>query len=467
MDFNKKIFRAYDIRGIYPSELNDEVAYRTARAMAEFYPKLKTVVVAADPRVSSPALLKAVTTGFVDAGIDVIDIGMAPDPLFFFTVLHYKYDGGIMVSGSHNPKEYNGMGLHIMGDDGQLDSIIEDELNKVAERVASDKPFEKKEKGKVTTFEPEEEYIEYVAKRINLKKPLKIVIDTANGACGYLPEKVFKKLGCEVKTLFAEPDGTFPNHLPDPYKEENLVDIKKEVLAGKYDVGFAFDTDGDRVAPIDNKGRTVSGDFCLMMLAKHTLKKKKGPISHCMRASKALIDEMHKEGVETHFSVSFHEAVRKKIIETGSVFGGEVTYHYLFPIDYYLCDEALFSALKLAEIASEHDDFAEYVDSLPRYFASPEVFIDVDDEEKFEIIKKLQKYLKDNNYDFIDIDGARINFPNGWALARPSNTTAFIKCRFEGVTQEDLVEIEKKSLKIFEEVGIPITKKTLTELGLE
>jgi len=467
MDFNKNIFRAYDIRGVYPSELNDEVAYRTARAMAEFYPNLKTFVVASDPRVSSPALLKAVTEGLIDSGKDVINIGMAPDPLFFFTILHYKHDGGIMISGSHNPKEYNGMGLHVIREDGELDSIIEDEMEKVAQRVASDKSFEEKEKGNVSTFEPEKAYIEYVSKRINLKKPLKIVIDSANGACGYLPEKIFKKLGCEVQTLFGEPDGTFPNHLPDPYKEENLVDIKKQVLANGADVGFAFDTDGDRVAPIDNKGRTVTGDFCLLMLSRHTLKKKKGPIAHCMRVSKALLDEMEKEGVKTHFCVSFHEAVRKRILEKNAVFGGEVTYHFLFPIDYYLCDEALFSALKLAEIASKHDDFADYVDSLPRYFASPEVFIDVPDNEKFELVEKLQKYLKENNYNFIDVDGARISFDNGWALARASNTTPFIKCRFEGVTEKDLVEIEKKSLKIFEEVGMPITDKVYKELDLE
>lgn len=469
MDFDKNIFRAYDIRGVYPSELNDMVAYRVARAIAEFYPHAKTMVVAADPRLSSPALRKAVIDGFVDSGKDVINIGMASDPLYYFTLIHHNYDGGIMVSGSHNPKEYNGMTLTVRKkqEEGPED-IIQDDLQKIMQRVEDDKEFEPAAKrGTVTEFDATEEYAEYVSSKIHLKRPLNVVIDSANGACGLLPEKIFKKLGCTVKTIFAEPDGTFPNHAPDPYKDENLVDIKKAVLEEKADVGFAFDTDGDRVGPIDNKGRRVAGDFCMFMLAKQALRKKKGPIVHCMRIPKAFLDEMKKEGAETHFSVSHHEAVRKNIVEKNAVFGGEITYHYFFPLDYYLCDEAVFASLKIAEVASEHDDFAAYVDSLPRYFASPEVFIDVPDEEKFELTEKLQKYLRENDYDFIDVDGARINFPNGWALARPSNTTPYIKCRFEGITQEDLVEIEKKSLKIFEEVGIPITKKTLKELGLE
>lgn len=468
MKINPNVFRAYDLRGIYPDDLNDQLAYRIARSIAEFYPLAKKMVVARDPRASSPSLSEAVRKGFTDSGVNVIDIGIAPDPLFYFTLLHYGYDGGIMISGSHNPKEYNGMTLNVRRSPEETpEDIIQEELQKIKNRVASDKEFASPEgPGKIEGFNPQDEYIEYVAGRINLKKPLKVIIDSANGACGYLPEKIFKKLGCEVKTLFGEFDGTFPNHMPDPYEDKNLEDIKKAVLKEKADIGFAFDTDGDRVGPIDNRGRRVPGDFCLFMLAKHTLKKKKGPIVHCMRASKAFLDEMKKEGVKTYFSVSFHEAVRKKIIETGAVFGGEITYHYLFPIDYYLCDEAVFSALKLAEIASGYDGFAAYIDTIPRYPVSPEVFIDVPDEEKVALIEKLQQYLRDNNYDFIDIDGARINFPKGWALARYSNTTPYIKCRFEGETEKDLEEVERKALQIFEEVGIP-TEKAYKELGLE
>jgi phosphomannomutase/phosphoglucomutase len=217
---------------------------------------------------------------------------------------------------------------------------------------------------------------------------------------------------------------------------------------------------------LDNRGRVVSGDFCLLMLARHVLQNKRGPIVHDMRVSKALLDEMKKQGVKTYFSVSHHNAVINKITETDAVFGGEITLHFLFPLDYYLCDDAVFASLKLAEIASNQKDLAEYVDSLPRYYASPEVFIDTTDEAKFKIIENLQNYLRENNYNFIDIDGARINFPNGWALARAANTSPYIKCRFEGDTEEDLIKIEKKALEIFEKVGILITKEVRQELAL-
>lgn len=466
MEINPNIFRAYDIRGIYPEELNEDLVYRTARAMCEFYPDAPKMVVARDSRLSSPALSKAAIQGFLDGGRDVINIGIAPDPLFYFSILHYGFDGGIMVSGSHNPKEYNGLTLTVRKSKNEIpEDIILEELQKIKTRISTDFP-NLKDKGMMSDFDPTEDYVNYVSPRIHLKRPLKIIIDTGNGAVGYLPEKIFKKLGCKVKTLYGEFDGNFPHHLPDPYEEKNLQDIKDAVLREKADCGFAFDSDGDRVSPIDNRARIVKGDFCLWMLAKQALKKKKGPIVHDMRVSKTLLDEMAKEGVKTYFSISFHEAVRKKIIETNAVFGGEVTYHFFFPLDYYLCDEAILSALKLSEVISEHDDFASYLDTIPRYPISPEVFIDTKDELKFAIIDDLVKHLRENNYNFVDVDGARINFDNGWALARASNTTPFIKCRFEGRTKEDLFEIEKKTLEIFKKVGIPVTKKTYQELGL-
>lgn len=465
---NKNIFRAYDIRGVYGKELDDETAYRVARSICEFYPHIEKVVVAMDSRHSSPALAKSTIQGFVDGGVDVIDMGLAPDPLYYFLMKHYKLDGGIAVSGSHNPKEYNGLTLDVSEKKGEEPKgIILDAMEKVKERVLDGKDFEVREKGKVEEMDVEDEYINYVSEKINLKRPLKVIFDVGNGACGLLPEKIFKKLGCEVKTLFPEPDGDFPNHLPDPYKEENVKELEETVLKEKADIGFAFDTDGDRVAPIDDKGKVVPGEFCLHMLARQALDKKKGPVVHCMRVTMAFLEEMEQRGVKTYFSVSHHSAVHEGITKTNASFGGEITYHYFFPLDYYLNDEALFTALKLAEIASEHESFSEYVDSLPRYSVSPEIFIPTADDVKEGLIKNLQKYLKENNYKFIDVDGARITFNNGWALARYANTSPFIKCRFEGKTKEDLVKIEKEVLDILEKVGIKPTEENYKELGLE
>lgn len=468
MKFNHHIFRAYDIRGVYPDELNEEVAQRVALAFADLYPSAEKIVVAHDPRISSPSLAAAIKDALVQMGRDVIDVGLAPDPLFYFSIFHYNFDAGIMISGSHNPKEYNGIMLHIRKEKGEMsEDVVGRDLEEIKKMVESDAVFSNAEKrGAISVFDPAEEYINFVAKKININRKLKIIIDSGNGACGFLPEKIFKKLGVDVKTIFGEFDGNFPNHMPDPYEENNLTFLKEEVLKQEADLGLAFDSDGDRVGVIDNQGRVVSGDDCLFILAKEILQRQKGPIVHDVRVSKAFLDEMKKLDAETYFSISHHSAIIKKIIEKKAVFGGEITLHFLFPLDYYLCDEAIFASLKIAEIAASQEDFAVYLDTLPRYFASQEIFIDSSDEEKFAIIARLQNYLKEKGYDFVDVDGARINFPHGWALARAANTTPIIKCRFEGDTKENLIAIEKQSLKIFEEIGIPITQKTYQELGL-
>ncbi len=468
MPINPTIFRAYDIRGIYPQDLDENAAYRIARAFGEIYSQAQKIVVAQDPRQSSPALAKAIIRGLVEGGKDVIDIGIAPDPLFYFTIFNKKFDGGIMISGSHNPKEYNGLMMSIRrpGTD-MVEEIINEELDVIKERVLGDIDFVPVlQIGQQEKMDVSEEYADYVAKIIKLPRPLKIIVDSSNGACGFVPESIFKKLGCEVKTINGEFDGTFPNHAPDPYHEENLKDIKEQVIREKADMGFCFDTDGDRVAIIDNQGNNIGGDFCMLMLAGQVLKREKGPIVHDMRISKAFLDEMAKQGVKTYFSVCHHGAVIDNIVKHNAVFGGEITLHFLFPLDYYLCDDAIFAALKLAEAASQKENLAQYVKSLSRYCASPEVFIDAPDEIKFSLVDELVSYLRENGYNFVDVDGARVNLPHGWALMRASNTSPMLKCRFEGDTPGDLIAIEKEMLEIFKKVGMPITEKVYKELGL-
>lgn len=470
MAIKDNIFRSYDIRGIYPTELDENAVYYTTKAFCEIYPHMQKVVLAYDPRPSSRPLADAATKAFLEAGKEVIDLGIAPDPLWYFSIFHYDYDGGLMISGSHNPSHHNGLTYHarkiagipseeLMGQDLQ-------DLKVMAQKLDSEKASGQAS-GKVVKCDPSEEYISYIISKVKIPRPLKIVLDTGNGACGFLPERLFKRLGCDVLTMYGEFDGTFPNHLPDPYVEANRLDLEKKVLEIKADMGFAYDTDGDRVAIIDNRGRSVNGDDSLLILARQAVAKKAGNVVHCMRTSKAFIDDMAKRGATTHFSVSHHNAVREKVKKLGAVFGGEITFHYAFPLDYYLVDDAVFASVELAIAAAEQADFAAYVDTLPHYFASPELFIGAGDDIKFGIIENLQKYLRENNYNFIDVDGARINFENGWALARVSNTTPIIKCRFEGNSAEALREIEIKSLEIFKKAGIPITQNDEEKLGLK
>jgi len=471
MAIKDNIFRGYDIRGTYPDELNEDAVYWTTKAFCDLYPASRKVVLARDPRPSSPALAEAARRAFLESGRVVIDLGIAPDPLWYFAIKHYGYDGGLMISGSHNPSHHNGLTYHgrtnINADSEELMGEALQILKRMAQFLDTKKITAGKLIGKLIESDPSQEYVDYIASKIKFNRPLKIVLDVGNGACGYLPERLFKKLGCEVETMFGEFDGTFPNHMPDPYVAANRAALEARVKEVGADMGFIYDTDGDRVGIIDHRGRAANGDDTLLVLARQALAQKTGPVMHCMRASQAFIDDVRARGGKPMFSVSHHNAIRENVKINNAVFGGEITFHYAFPLDYYLVDDAVFASVKLAQAASEQDDFAAYVDSLPRYFASPELNVDCADEIKFEVIANLQKYLRDNEYDFIDIDGARINFADGWALARASNTAPVIKCKFEGKTAEALIEIEQKSLKIFAACGLPITDQHHNFLNLQ
>lgn len=472
MAIKDNIFRGYDIRGVYPEELDENAVYYTTKAFCEIYPHLKKVTLGRDPRPSSPMLADAARKAFVEAGMEVVDLGIAPDPLWYFSIFHYQLDGGLMISGSHNPSQHNGLTYHARKNAGVASEELMGEalqdLRRLAQKLeASGAAVKTGARGKVVDSDPSEDYIEYIASKIKLDRKLKIVLDPGNGACGYLPERLFKRLGCEAITIYGEFDGTFPHHMPDPHVAANRVDLEKKVLEVGADMGFIYDTDGDRVGIIDNRGRAATGDDTLLILARQAVAKKTGVVVHCMRVSKAFIDDMRRLGATTQFSVSHHNAIRENVKKTGAVFGGEITFHYAFPMDYYLVDDAIFASVELAKVASSQKDFAAYVDSLPRYSASPELNVNCADDIKFGIIAKLQDYLRANNYDFIDVDGARINFNNGWALARASNTAPIIKCKFEGENPQALKEIEEKSLAIFKDCGIPITEKDYEFLGLK
>ena len=483
MAIKDNIYRGYDIRGIYPDELNENAVYYTTKAFCQIYPHMKKVVLARDPRPSSPALADVARKAFVEAGMEVMDLGIAPDPLWYFSIFHYNLDGGLMISGSHNPSQHNGLTYHARparrdpANGGEITAEVPSEelmgealqdLRRLAQKLdAAGVSGTPDSVGKVTDSDPSNDYIEYIASKIKLERSLKIVLDPGNGACGYLPERVFKRLGCEAITIYGDFDGTFPNHMPDPHVAANIVDLEKKVLEVGADMGFAYDTDGDRVAIVDNRGRAANGDDTLLTLARDAVSRKKGVVVHCMRASKAFIDDMKRLGATPVFSVSHHNAIRANVKKYNAVFGGEVTFHYAFPMDYYLVDDAVFASVELAVVASRQIDFAAYVDSLPRYFASPELNVASPDDVKFGVIAELQKYLRANNYDFIDVDGARINFEHGWALARASNTAPVIKCKFEGENPQALKEIEEKALTIFKDCGIPITDKDYEFLGLK
>lgn len=463
MKYNPSNFRAYDIRGIYPDDLDEEFAYNLGLAYANLFPEVKKVVVAREVREGSQKLLEGLANGLLDAGCDVFEITeIVPVSIMSFVICNKKIDGGIMVTASHNPPEWNGFKLQLK----DAYPVISETFEKF--RVLFEKGnFKKVEKrGEITKIDPREEYIKYLADKIKIAKPLKVVFDCGNGSCDLLPEKIFKQLGCQVETLFGEFDNSFPHHLPDPYKPENLADLQKRVIETKADIGFGYDGDGDRLGVVDAKGRITKGDEYLIIFAREALRIKKGPVICEVRTSQAFIDDVKQNGGETFFSVAYHKAVLDKVIEKKAVFGGETTGHLYFPLEYYLYDDAIFASLKLAKIAAEKEDFSAYIDSLPRYFTSSEIFINYPDETKKQAVSRLIDLLREKNYKFIDVDGARIIFDNGWGLVRFSNTEPMIKIRFESKIKSDLVKIEKEVIGLMAEADIKLSEKNLEELEL-
>ena len=425
---NPNIFRAYDIRGIAPKELNEKSAELIGIAFGNFLdriaekginPRADKVIVSRDHRKSGIAIRKGLVRGLMKAGKHVIDIGIASTPEFYFAVCKHKYNAGIQITASHNPKQYNGMKLQLKnalplsGETGIYE--IRDIINKGRLRL---KHIDELLKVEHIKYDIRQEFIDYMVRKCRLKKKLKIVIDTGNGVVAKVPEKIFKKLGCKVKTLYAKPDDRFPNHPADPHLYKTLKSLRKEVLKQKAHIGFAFDGDGDRLGIIDEKGRIVKTDKLLMMLARKALAKKKGPVVYEVRASLGLIEDTKKHGGNIIISRAGHSYILEKIISNNAVFGGELSGHIYYPLENYPYDDGIFSAIKVAEIVSGIDSLSEYVDSLPWYYPSPEIYIESSDDKKFNLVKKLVGILRKKGYAVSTIDGARVRFSDGWALVR-------------------------------------------------
>lgn len=463
MPIDKTIFRKYDIRGRYPEEFNEEAAYQVALAFANLFPSLKRIVVGGDIRKSTPSLKDAVIRGLQDGGKEVFDAGIAITPLVFFAVCHHGYDGGIVVTASHLGAGYNGLKFVLAnarptlpGDyEAIQDLIVNDRL--VRSGMAGRKP---------AVLDIEDEYIDYIKSKIKLARPLKVIIDAGNGAVGRLPERIFRALGCEARTIFAEPDDTFPHHTPDPYLPENMLDLRTRVEDEDADLGIAYDGDGDRAGFIDSTGRILTGDELLLIFTRDTFEHQLGPIAVDARASMALIEEVRSRGQHVELTVGYHAAVLNKILEIGAVFGGETTQHYYFPLDIYLTDDAVYASLKLASIAARTKDFAALVSALPRYATSHEIFIDCPDNEKYDRVDRFTELVREQRLDLNDVDGARINLRHGWGIVRPSNTSPFIKVKFEGRTAGDLKDVARQISDLMAEADIYLPEKDRKVLGI-
>ena len=435
MEINTKIFKAYDIRGIYPEEINEEAGYFIGRAYAKFLAKKKPkIAVGRDARISSPSLYKSLTKGLTDQGADVVDIGFSITPLLYFAVAHLKIDGGVNITASHNPPQYNGFKLvrekaiPISGDTG---------IEKI-KKIALKGKFKEGRKGRVLEKQILKDYISFNLKGFNLKKvkPLKIVTDTANGVAGIPVAEFFKKTNHKVFHLYSKLDGTFPNHLPSPHEEKNLKGIKKEVSRRKADLGIAFDGDGDRIIFVDEKGKMVRGDYITALMAKLILKENPGEKVLCDVRSSNIVRETVKEaGGKVVLGRVGHSFIKEKMRKENIIFQGELNGHYYLR-SHYFCEAPFYIIFRLIEeISNTEIPLSELVKPFQKYYYSGEINLTIKD-KKTALLKLERKFKKGK---INKIDGLRVDFPDWWFNARPSNTEPVLRLVIEAKTKKLLV----------------------------
>jgi phosphomannomutase/phosphoglucomutase len=442
MTDQKAMFRAYDIRGIFDKDLTTEIAEKIGKGFGTYVGDRKNISVGRDGRLSGKILRDKLISGLLSVGCNVIDIGMVPTPVLYFSVANKSLDGGAMITASHNPPEWNGFKLvkkmALPCSDGTG-------LEKVKENVFNNKFNKPKRKGVVKKYEKIlDEYFEYVLKKIKIGGELKVVLDTGNGVTGLTASKLFKKIGFDVIVLNEKIDGNFPAHLPEP-TEENLQQLKEEVVKVNADFGVAYDGDGDRAVFVDEEGNIItSGSIIIMIIAKSYLEKQKNSkIVFDICCSKAVEELVKSSGGIPLITKVGYVYIKNKMTEENAVFGGEYSNHLYFS-EIYCADDGVFGSLKLAEILSNtNKKFSEIVASIPQY---PSIFdwnFDCPDEVKFDVIKKLKNKFKKNGMKILDLDGVKLFFDDGWILWRASNTQPQIKVYLEADTENRLNELRE------------------------
>ena len=439
MEIARSIFREYDIRGIYPKEINENVIEQIAKAISIKCLKnnIPEICVGRDGRLSGESLLDCLSESLSGFGINVINIGLVSTPLLYFAAKKNKHKSGIMITGSHNPKNYNGVKMVI--NDNPVSG------NEIYKLIDKDKPSIKK-KGTIVYKDIKKEYIQEVKENVDINNKVKIVIDCGNGAAGCIAPDLFKSMGCEVIELFSEVDGNFPNHHPDPGKIENLNDLISQVKESDADLGIAFDGDGDRVGLVTNEGKVIYPDKIMMILSKDILSSKKGSIIFDVKCSNLLPDIISSHGGKPIMSPTGHFHIKNAIKRHNPLLAGEMSGHIFFNDKWYGFDDGHYSGARIIEIVSkENRKISEIENELPLLYSTPELNIDVTDETKFKIIEDFSKECSLDG-EKITIDGLRINFKNGWGLLRASNTTPKLVLRFEGNSVDDLNQIKSNFL---------------------
>ncbi len=439
MTITEDIFRAYDIRGIVETALTPDAVELIGQAFATeaLAQGQKTVVIGRDGRLSSPELAQRLSKGLRAGGCDVVDVGMVPTPVLYYATHKLKTGTGIMVTGSHNPPQYNGLKMLIAGN-----TLYGDGIRALYQMIVDDRL----NSGEGTHSEQDllPDYMDTIVNDIKLEKPLNIAVDCGNGVAGVLATELFTRLGCKVTELFCDVDGTFPNHHPDPSKPENLNDLKKSIRDNGLDLGLAFDGDGDRVGILDDQQNILWADRQMMLYAGDVLKRKPGAlIIFDIKSTSNLEKYIRDHGGEPLMWKTGHSFIKAKMKETGAELAGEMSGHIFFKERWFGFDDGLYSAARMLEIISQHNEStSELFKTLPDSVNTPELQIDFAEGEHYRFMEKFIANADFKGADTLTIDGIRVNYENGWGLIRPSNTTPCLVLRFEANDEKTLNEIQ-------------------------
>ena len=431
-----KTFREYDIRGIVDTQITEADVTQLGRAFGTYLVQQgkNRITMGRDVRPSSGQFREALLAGMLDTGLQVIDLGICPTPALYFSVRHLNAEGGIMITASHNPPEYNGFKIC-----NGSDTIFGPEIQRLSQ-IMEVGDFVQGH-GSLDSYDILKPYTKHIRNHIHLERPLRIGVDGANAVGGPVAVPLFRELGCEVHELYCEPDSTFPNHEPDPTVPENLQDLISLVKREKLNVGVSYDGDGDRIGVVDNQGEVIFGDRLMIIFAREILSRRPGAtfISE-VKCSKTLYDDIEKRGGKAIMWKTGHSLIKQKMKEVDAALAGDMSGHMFFADRYLGFDDAIYASCRLLEIlAKSGKTIAELLEGVPETAVTPEIRVDCPDEVKFSLVEKVKEHFR-HKYPIIDVDGVRVLFDHGWGLLRASNTQPALVLRFEAETEEQLEE---------------------------
>jgi len=441
MNINPAIFREYDIRGIVDKDLTPEVVEALGRGLGTYFRRhgARETAVGRDVRLSSPAYFEALARGLEATGCDIVDLGVVPTPLLYFAIFNNRKEAGVMITGSHNPPEYNGFKV-MLGEEAVYGPMIQ-EIGDLVRRgdFVADRP------GRRTQLDVVPAYQAHLLGDLEFERKLKVVVDAGNGTGGVVAVPIFEKLGAEVIPLFCEMDGRFPNHHPDPTLPEAMQDLIRKVAETGADAGIAYDGDADRIGVVDDKGKILWGDQLMILFARDILSRLPGAtVIAEVKSSKLLFEEVARLGGRPIMWKTGHSLIKKKIKEERAALAGEMSGHIFFADRYFGFDDAIYASGRTLEILSRSGrKLSEMLADLPVTYSTPEIRVYASEEVKFKIVDEVRRTLA-ARYPVVDIDGVRAEMGGGWALVRASNTQAVLVMRFEAETPKRLEAIQKE-----------------------